>query len=607
VKSDVCLEEIQVKKSQLLSFAFFGAILCLLLFAGCGSSDNGFVATQTNPVVPQPDPDPDPDPIPPDAPVANADTFVALGNGTLNQSAANGVLANDIVNQATLPPFQGNTSAGGTLNLAADGSFTYTPPTGFLGTDRFEYTLTNVTGSSTASVVIVVSKSALFVNTTAASNGDGSQADPFDNINDAFNAAIAGDTVFVFAPSTIGPLTVPDGINLIGQGAGLVVAQTIVDPGTAPTLVGPVTANSNVVIAGFDVAGSGSQGIVANGRSNVTILSNQFQNNNNEHIRFSSPGGGIFVENNTFQDPSAGENGIEVFYSGGNRNVVVNIDNNNFNSSGSSSLGRAISILTPGVNSHIYNIRGNTFTGTNNSNSFSEAIYFESSGASVSEVTVTDNTITRAEDYGIRFFVRGSGEVHADVFTNNVSESGQSNLFVRGEGGGTGSYLNIFGNTISASSDDGFRIENTGGIMLRYIVSGNTFSNNADDAINFTKIGGNNINVLLQANNFTGNGGDGVEGSSMNGGTGIVTMRDNTFSGSAEQDLEYAGSFGGQMCFDITGNSFNANVAFNESNGSTINVERLSQGLDTVNTFVSGTVTTSGTVTPVSAGFCTSP
>ncbi|MCA9776707.1 MAG: hypothetical protein KC800_08330, partial [Candidatus Eremiobacteraeota bacterium] len=29
---------------------------------------------------------------------------------------------------------------GGTLSVAADGSFTYTPPNGFLGTDRFSYT-----------------------------------------------------------------------------------------------------------------------------------------------------------------------------------------------------------------------------------------------------------------------------------------------------------------------------------------------------------------------------------------------------------------------------------------------------------------------------------
>jgi VCBS repeat-containing protein len=74
-------------------------------------------------------------------PVAAADTFGVVHDRTLTVAAAAGVLGND----ASIPaghPLTANLLAGpshGTLTLNANGSFTYKPAAGYVGTDSFTY------------------------------------------------------------------------------------------------------------------------------------------------------------------------------------------------------------------------------------------------------------------------------------------------------------------------------------------------------------------------------------------------------------------------------------------------------------------------------------
>ena len=73
------------------------------------------------------------------APVAVDDTFDARQDQPLTVLAP-GVLSNDTDgNNDPLTVVLGNTVSHGTLTLNADGSFTYTPTTGFLGPDSFTY------------------------------------------------------------------------------------------------------------------------------------------------------------------------------------------------------------------------------------------------------------------------------------------------------------------------------------------------------------------------------------------------------------------------------------------------------------------------------------
>jgi len=89
-------------------------------------------------------------------PVANNDVYQISKDTILSTSAATGVQANDTnfsVNPITSALFgsfsSGTTANGGTVTFNANGSFSYTPLSGFLGQDGFFYTDTDsVTGAS---------------------------------------------------------------------------------------------------------------------------------------------------------------------------------------------------------------------------------------------------------------------------------------------------------------------------------------------------------------------------------------------------------------------------------------------------------------------------
>ncbi len=73
-------------------------------------------------------------------PVAADDVYAAAGAGTVTVPAASGVLANDQVgDNGTITAVLVGAPTRGTVVLNADGSFVYTPGTGFSGTDVFTY------------------------------------------------------------------------------------------------------------------------------------------------------------------------------------------------------------------------------------------------------------------------------------------------------------------------------------------------------------------------------------------------------------------------------------------------------------------------------------
>ena len=92
---------------------------------------------------------------------ANADTYTtayaasgAIGSTTsVTVDAGSGVLANDTGVAITV---SGHTDpAHGSLSLAADGSFNYTAPYTYAGSDSFSYTVTDVAGQTATATVIV--------------------------------------------------------------------------------------------------------------------------------------------------------------------------------------------------------------------------------------------------------------------------------------------------------------------------------------------------------------------------------------------------------------------------------------------------------------------
>ena len=191
------------------------------------------------------------------SPIAFNDSYNAVGNTTLTVSAANGVLGAAVAgvhetasadmefftqtfgtgaNNTKVVAGTFATTAGGSVTIAADGGFTYTPPTGFEGTgataDTFTYTLRDagldgtfgntddLTGSGT--VTIDVGPVIWYIDASAPGGGNGTKDSPFNSIA-AFNAVndgvgshpAAGDIVFLRS----GTYSEADGINLLEQSA----------------------------------------------------------------------------------------------------------------------------------------------------------------------------------------------------------------------------------------------------------------------------------------------------------------------------------------------------------------------------------------------------
>jgi hypothetical protein len=96
------------------------------------------------------------------APVANADTYATAQDTPLVVSAAVGVLANDTDPDGdALSAVLLSAPAHGTFAFAGDGSFTYVPDEGFLGTDSFTYRARDGRGGeSSATVSLTVTAAA---------------------------------------------------------------------------------------------------------------------------------------------------------------------------------------------------------------------------------------------------------------------------------------------------------------------------------------------------------------------------------------------------------------------------------------------------------------
>ena len=96
-----------------------------------------------------------------DAPEAAPDTYDISHGQTLEVGAQNGVLANDLdVDGDTLSVVSHGAASHGTLEIDADGAFRYTPDAGFVGTEEVEYTVSDGSVSTTASLRISVGNTA---------------------------------------------------------------------------------------------------------------------------------------------------------------------------------------------------------------------------------------------------------------------------------------------------------------------------------------------------------------------------------------------------------------------------------------------------------------
>jgi hypothetical protein len=198
----------------------------------------------------------------PGAPIAVDDSYRTGVGQTLTVDAADGVLANDTLNGATIV---GNTDpADGTLTLNADGSFTYVPNAAFNGDDSFSYTVQNGVTSAHALVTIDVSNAAptstpipdqvFGQNAIATSVAISEEGFPTDDSaggvvlarSDFFADALAGGPL---AAHVGGPLLLTPGAPIsstLDQGVQAEISRVLAPGGTVFVLGGDLAVSSHV-------------------------------------------------------------------------------------------------------------------------------------------------------------------------------------------------------------------------------------------------------------------------------------------------------------------------------------------------------------------------
>ncbi len=246
-----------------------------------------------------------------DPPTADDETYNLIGNTLLHINSAGGIglppagvpvydsaqdhlLVGDSDPEAEALTVTAGTFAtvgGGSITLAADGSFSYRPPAGAT-TDSYTYTLNDASGGmSTGTITFNMATMIWYFDDTFGGTPAGTSSAPFNSVQDMTMAPFADNhIVFVYEGSSTTPGSEWDGLwqlrpgmRLIGEGLELAVNHpdtvgtlSLVSAGTAPVLTNTtgdilsVTDAAGVVIEGLDLRDSNDNGLAVTANTAVT-------------------------------------------------------------------------------------------------------------------------------------------------------------------------------------------------------------------------------------------------------------------------------------------------------------------------------------------------
>ncbi|HZE57233.1 MAG TPA: putative Ig domain-containing protein, partial [Chthoniobacterales bacterium] len=255
---------------------------------------------------------------------AIAHAYNAAGNTQLIVNVANG-LRNGVVDidgvtpNASLVVTAGTfaTSQGGSVTIAADGSFVYTPQTGDQNvSDTFSYTVTD--GDNLASiglVTIALGARVWYVDSTyAGANGteDGSNTRPFDSLADISGASgpdAIGDIIFIIERTGDydGNLTLLNNQLLYGSGTALTVNTIVINAagGSNTTMVATAVSTNSITLA----SGNTVTGFTIGNTTGSKILGNSFGTLVLSNVTLQGSGQALNLTNGTFGDAAGAGTG----------------------------------------------------------------------------------------------------------------------------------------------------------------------------------------------------------------------------------------------------------------------------------------------------------
>ncbi len=183
----------------------------------------------------------------PGPPVAVDDHYDAEKDTVLNVGAATGVTSNDTLGGGAIASYGATTgseqttigaatptSAGGSITLNADGSFSYTPPSGaVLIDDTFKYVLQNLAGTSSATVTISVGKASQTIAFTSTAPSGATVGGPTYNVTATATSGLA--VTFTIDASAASVCTLAGStVSFIGVGSCVIDADQAGDANYQP-------------------------------------------------------------------------------------------------------------------------------------------------------------------------------------------------------------------------------------------------------------------------------------------------------------------------------------------------------------------------------------
>ncbi|MEQ1745940.1 MAG: Ig-like domain-containing protein [Saprospiraceae bacterium] len=488
------------------------------------------------------------------SPLAMPDAYACLGNvGITVPDGASDLLANDYDDApagltATVGTF--STTQGGSITIAADGSFSYNPPRGYEGTDTYQYTLNDgnavagVTATDLGTITFTVSGLIWFINNNAgacASSCDGRMSNPYTSLA-AFNTANDGlglnpadnDNIFLYESATTysGGIVLRNGQKLFGQDAtATLAALTGLTPPTfsnalpATNSASPFASITNAsgdgvtladgnTLRGFRVGNCSDFGIENSGTTSVgNLIVSEVRINNTTGGGFDASHGSGTSMNAVFDaiTSSGGTNGINLSNCAGtftvNGGTIVDPTGTGVLISGGtvvfSSSGAITDISGFAVDVDNHDSGNVTFSG--NITSTASGIRVQNcgggtktfSGSSKSLTTSANAAVTLTNNTGATINITGNGLVINTTSGTGFNATGGGTVSVQGSGNTisstTGTALNVVSTTIGASGLTFQSISSSGGSATGIILD-NTGSSGGltvtGDGVN-TSVGGN--------------------------------------------------------------------------------------------------------------------
>ncbi|MHC4092378.1 MAG: beta strand repeat-containing protein, partial [Planctomycetota bacterium] len=515
-------------------------------------------------------------------PIALDDSYNSIGNVGISVPAP-GVLGNDSDpdgGSVTAVVNSGNSLNGGDFSLAADGSFTYSPPPGFNGNDTFNYTIQDTdTNTDTATVTIVVSGLIWFIdddNTTCTPACDGRLGSPFDDLAvtaDSFdvNAAdSAGDNIFIYSGNYTSGLTLLNSQKLIGEGSSSDLATVTglslpTHSAALPTLGGtkPALSSSgdgvgvgqNNTIRGLDItagtAGTAIRGTnvgtltvtetninggggmdINTGTLAVTLDSLSASSSTDEGILLSSVSGSFNVSGGTISTTSVPAVSIS-----GNPTVGLGVTLESVSSSSGSAPGikldnttGSFEVIGDGIDTSVGgNGSGGTIsnkTGADNTNN----------GIGVLLNNATSVTLRRMQlnDFD-NFAIRGTSVNGFELSFSTIDGSSGTSL---GADEDCVHFDNLSGtalmddNDISGGFEDNIRVINTTGTLNLSLTDSLIGTNgaNGDDGVRIETQSSANATLTITNNDFTAAPGDLLNTNVLNSSVMDLLLQGNDFS-----------------------------------------------------------------------------